>query len=55
MKWISEHIWQGKMYVIEYLETKDTLVLMGGIQIKGFIIRYIGKGNQKLVKGATCG
>ena len=51
------------MYVIKYLEPKDALVLMGEIQIGGFMIRDIGKGIQKLVKGeaiwqdqvATCG
>ena len=51
------------MYIKQHLETKDTLVLMGGIQIGGSMIRYIGKGIQKLAKGeaiwqdqvATCG
>ena len=51
------------MYVIKYPETKDTLVLIGGIQIGGFMINYKGKGIQKQAKGevvwqdqvATCG
>ena len=63
MLWTSKDLWQGKMYVTEYLMTKDTPVLKGGIQIGGTMTRYIGKDIQKLGEEegiwqdqvATCG
>ena len=38
------------MYMKQYLETQDTLVLIGGIQIGSSMIKHIGKGIQKQAK-----